>query len=460
MKKNIAVILAGGTGSRVGISTPKQFIKVAGKMIVEHTVDAFEKNDRIDEIAIVSNPFYISDIENIVLRNNWKKVKKILKGGKERYDSTCSALNAYQGSDVNLILHDAVRPLVSQRIINDVVTALETHHAVDVASPSADTIIEVEGDFISQIPDRSRLKRGQTPQAFWIETLTAAYEKAFKDPCFKATDDCGVVKKYLPKTPIYVVMGEESNMKLTYKEDTYLLDKFFQLRQTDVQDMVADEAKLKGKVAVVFGGSYGIGAETAALLQQRGATVHCFSRSITHTDVGNREDVKTALQSVIERSGRIDFVIATAGILHKEPLNATPYENIVQAVNTNYFGTVNIALESFPYLKDSKGMLIFFTSSSYTMGRAFYSIYSSTKAAIVNFVQAIAQEWETFGIRINCINPERTKTPMRVRNFGNEPEDTLLSASEVAEATLWTLVSNYTGQVIDVKRKVEGGRKS
>lgn len=453
MKKNIAIVLAGGTGSRVGISTPKQFLKVAGKMIVEHTVDAFEKNEHIDEIAIVSNPFYISDVENIILRNNWKKVKKILKGGKERYDSTLSAIEAYKDFDVNLILHDAVRPLVSQRIINDVVKALETYQAVDVALPSADTIIEVEGDFISLIPDRSRLKRGQTPQAFDIKTLVAAYEKARQDTGFKATDDCGVIKKYLPETPIYVVLGEESNMKLTYKEDTYLLDKFFQLRQTNVQDIIADEAMLKGKIAVVFGGSYGIGAETAALLQQKGAIVHCFSRSITHTDVGNREDVKKALHSVMEQNGRIDFVIVTAGILHKEPLNAMPYENIVQAVNTNYFGTVNIALEAFPYLKESKGMLLFFTSSSYTMGRAFYSIYSSTKAAIVNFVQAIAQEWESFGIRINCINPERTKTPMRVRNFGNEPENSLLTASEVADATVRTLLLNYTGQVIDVKRQ-------
>ncbi|MDE6494301.1 MAG: bifunctional cytidylyltransferase/SDR family oxidoreductase [Bacteroidales bacterium] len=455
MKKNIAVVLAGGTGSRVGVSTPKQFLKVAGKMIVEHTVDAFEKNGRIDEIAIVSNPFYISDIENIVLRNNWKKVKKILKGGKERHDSTLSAVNAYKGSDVNLILHDAVRPLVSQRIINDVVSALETHHAVDVALPSADTVIEVDGDFISHIPDRSRLKRGQTPQAFWIETLAAAYEKSRLDPGFKATDDCGVVKKYLPETPIYVVAGEESNMKLTYKEDTYLLDKFFQLRRTATDDMTAEGRMLRDKTAVIFGGSYGIGAETAALLRQKGVKVHCFSRSGTHTDVGNREDVKTALQSVMRQDGRIDYVIATAGILHKEPLATASYENIVQAVNTNYFGTVNIAIEAFPYLKESKGMLIFFTSSSYTMGRAFYSIYSSTKAAIVNFVQAIAQEWESFGIRINCINPERTKTPMRIRNFGNEPDGTLLSASEVAEATIRTLASDYTGQIVDVKRKRE-----
>ena len=83
---------------------------------------------------------------------------------------------------------------------------------------------------------------------------------------------------------------------------------------------------------------------------------------------------------------------------------------------------------------------------------AFYSIYSSTKAAIVNFVQAIAQEWEPFGISVNCINPERTKTPMRIHNFGVEPDDTLLPSEKVAEVTVQSLLSDFTGQVIDVKK--------
>lgn len=131
------------------------------------------------------------------------------------------------------------------------------------------------------------------------------------------------------------------------------------------------------------------------------------------------------------------------------------YATIQAAVQTNYLGTVNVALEAHPYLKQTEGKLVFFTSSSYTRGRAFYSIYSSTKAAIVNFVQAVAQEWDGDGIKINCINPERTKTPMRQKNFGIEPDDTLLMPERVAEATLRTLASDCTGQVIDVRRKVE-----
>ncbi len=453
MRKNIGVILAGGTGSRLGLSTPKQFFKVAGKMVVEHTIDVFERNPNIDEIAIVSNPFYISEFENMTLRNGWQKVKKILQGGKERYDSSLSAIRSYENEEVNLIFHDAVRPLVSQRIIDDVTNALLQYNAIDVALPSADTIIQVEGDFIQNIPDRSKLKRGQTPQAFYIETIREAYDIALKDHNFKATDDCGVVKKYLPETPIYVVTGEESNMKLTYKEDTYLLDKFFQLRKSQVENISLTTNELKGKVAVIFGGSYGIGLCIKQLLEKNYCKVYSFSRSQNHIDVTNREQIKKAFLQVFLKEKRIDYVINTAGVLNKEPLLSTEYETICNAVNTNYMGTVHVALESFEYIKKTHGKLIFFTSSSYTRGRAFYSIYSSTKAAIVNFVQAIAQEWDTYGIGINCINPERTKTPMRIKNFGIEPDDSLLMPEKVAEATVKTLLSDFTGQVIDVKRK-------
>ena len=453
MRPNIAVILAGGVGSRLGLSTPKQFFKVAGKMVIEHTIDTFEKNAHIDEIAIVSNPFYMADIENMVLRNGWKKVKRILKGGKERYDSSLSAIRAYSGRDVNLVFHDAVRPLVSQRIIDDVAAALVEHEAIDVVLPAVDTIIEAEDGHIASIPDRSRLMRGQTPQAFRLSVIERAYEKALTDPAFKVTDDCGVVVRYLPEVAVHLVAGEESNMKLTYKEDTYLLDKFFQLRRSELPAGHIDPATLRGKVAVVFGGSYGIGKDTIDPIAGAGARVHSFSRSTTGTDVARRDSVAEALRRTADEEGHIDYVINTAGVLNREPLNTMDYDTIRAAVDTNYMGTVHVALEAYPYLKETKGKLVFFTSSSYTRGRAFYSIYSSTKAAIVNFVQAVAQEWEPAGITVNCINPERTKTPMRVKNFGVEPDDTLLSSRTVAEATVGSLLSDYTGQVIDVKRK-------
>ncbi len=451
--RNIAVILAGGTGSRLGASTPKQFVKVAGKKVIEHTVDVFEHHQHIDEIAIVVHPDYLNVMEEIVLKNHWRKVKKILRGGSERYHSSLSAIQAYEDEpDANLIFHDAVRPLVSHRVIDDVIAALEEYHAVDVAVAATDTIIQVddEGKYITRIPNRNLLRRGQTPQAFRVSTIRRAYELALQDEHFKSTDDCGTVVKYLPEVPVYVVNGDESNMKLTYQEDVFLLDKLFQLRTFKAPRM-GDFETLKGKVLVVFGGNSGIGAEVVRMATAHGAKVFSFSRSTTGTDIADCEQVEASLAKVSEQTGRIDYVVNSAAILAKEPLNSMDRSLINTIIATNYNGMVNVALAAYPYLKASRGQLLLYTSSSYTRGRAFYSLYSSTKAAAVNFMQAIAQEWEPDGIRVNVINPERTKTPMRLKNFGVEPDDTLLRADEVAEASIKTLVSEVTGQVIDVK---------
>lgn len=449
---NVAVILAGGVGNRLDKSHPKQFFKVAGKTVIEHTVAVFERNREIDEIAIVINPNYQVTIEDIVLANNWKKVRKILKGGAERYDSSLAAVKAYEGcGNINLIFHDAVRPLISDRIINETVAALEKYNAVDVAIPAVDTIISTDDDFIDAIPDRSKLRRGQTPQGFKLDTIKKAYGYALQDPAFKSTDDCGVVLKYLPQEKIFVVKGDESNMKLTYKEDSYLLDKLFQLRSFAFSGQEISLEQLKDKVLVIFGGSYGIGADIARIANENGARVHCFSRSLNGVNIASLEEVRRSLETVYGKERRIDYVVNTAAILLKEPLNSMDYSSVCEMVNVNYLGMVNVALESFKYLKESRGQLLFYTSSSYTRGRAFYSIYSSTKAAVVNFVQAISQEWESAGVRVNCINPERTDTPMRTRNFGVEDKATLLTSATVARESVKTLLSDFTGQVVDVK---------
>ena len=450
--KNIAVILAGGVGSRMGYSTPKQFYKVAGKTVIEHTIDSFESHSGIDEIAVVMNETCIDRMEDIILHNKWHKLKKLLKGGAERYMSTLSAIESYSGEEVNMIFHDAVRPLVSRRIIDDVISALANHEAVDVAVPATDTIIKVDRNTISSIPPRASLRRGQTPQAFRLSVIKEAYRRALQDPEFSSTDDCGTVIKYMPDVPIFVVPGEETNMKLTYKEDTYLLDKLFQLKGTTVHDNT-DFSQLSGKVIAVFGGNSGIGEVIVKKATENGARVYSFSRSTTNTDISDAASVKKAIRYVAEKEGRIDYVVNSAAILMKEPLMTMSPESIKTIINTNYWGMVNVAMESYEWLRKTRGQLLLFTSSSYTRGRAFYSLYSSTKAAAVNFAQALAQEWDVDGIRVNVINPERTKTPMRVKNFGIEPDNTLLTAMDVAVASLNTLLSDFSGQVVDVKIK-------
>ena len=259
--KNVAVILAGGIGARVGGNTPKQLLPLQdGKSVLEHAVDAFEQSPYIDEVCIVMHPDYIMHAEQMLLANAWQKVRHIIPGGKERWESSVNAIRQVRGerlevkgketncqlpianshNTVNLLLHDAARPFVSQDIIARVCEALKEHEAVTVAIPSTDTVYEMVDGKVARIPQRSTIMRAQTPQAFRLELIAEAYAKAFphlfttqlggkegglSSPLLGGvgggfpTDDCGIVHEHMPQVPIYIVEGEEQNKKITFKED-------------------------------------------------------------------------------------------------------------------------------------------------------------------------------------------------------------------------------------------------
>ncbi len=454
--RNVAVLLAGGVGVRVGLDIPKQLIKVAGKTILEHSLNALHSHPLVDEVKVMMAPGHLDAVRAIVTNGGYTKVTAILEGGDTRNQTTWRALESLGEEECHVLFHDAVRPLVTERIITECFEALETHAAVDVAIPSADTIIEVaEDNTIREIPPRAALRRGQTPQAFRSCVIRRAYELADEDPDFVATDDCTVVLRYLPDEPIWVVHGDERNMKVTDPIDVYLADKLFQLTSSDVPTLATDadyRAALEGKTMVVFGGSYGIGADVAELARELGATVFTFSRSSTGTHVERREDVVAAARQVIEKSGRVDFVVNTAGVLPRGTLLETSEETIYAATEINYLAPVFIAQVFHPHLKATQGALTLYTSSSYTRGRSGYSLYSSAKAATVNLTQALADEWAVDRVRVNCINPERTATPMRTRAFGQEPAGSLLESEIVARTSIEVMVSDHTGHVIDVRK--------
>lgn len=447
--KNYGIILASGTGERTGLNIPKQFLKVAGKMIIEHTIDTFENVDEIDEIIIVSHINHIEQVNDLIIKNNYKKVSRVLVGGATRRESSFIGISSINEKNANVLIHDAVRPFLNKKIILDCIEALKTYNAVDVAIDSSDTIIKVnEKNIIEEIPKRKYLKRGQTPQAFDLKTIRKAHQLANKDSNVEVTDDCGLVLKY-GLADIYVVQGDNFNRKITYPIDVAIADKLFQLKTLDTQEF--DKTKLKDKVLVVFGASRGIGEAIVDLAKSYGAHVYGFSRS-NNVDVVNFEEVKYALDFVIDKEGKIDHIINTAGILRMGKLNCREISDILNEININYVGCVNVAQLAPKYLKETNGSLIFYTSSSYTRGRALYSIYSSTKAAIVNLTQALAEEWQDVKIKINCICPERTATPMRFENFGKEPEGTLCPVEKVASVSLNTLLANFSGQIIEVKK--------
>lgn len=216
----------------MGNALPKQFLPLAGRTILEYSLDAFQQHEGIDEIFIVTRAEFMEKTEAILKQHPCSKVTRILPGGSKRYHSTLAALQACPAADCNLIIHDAVRPLVARQMISDCIAQLQTHSACTTAVPTTDTILYSDATCttVREIPDRRFLFNVQTPQAFRKSVLIAAYGKIGQDPDFHPTDDCGAVKRFLPEIDIKIVPGSHSNLKITYPEDLVQAEKLLSAR--------------------------------------------------------------------------------------------------------------------------------------------------------------------------------------------------------------------------------------
>ena len=240
----VAVVLGGGVGQRMGAGMPKQLLTMGGKTLVEHCVTAFDQAPGIDEILVVMARGYTGQVKAMLTDAGYRKVTAVIEGGETRPDSTRVALAAIAATtppttastatastatastatasapgDCGVLLHDAARPLVDQRIIADCVAALRVHDAAGVAVPASDTMVVTENGLMHSMPRRERLQRCQTPQCFRLSVITRAHELAAADPGFAPTDDCGVVLRYLPDVDVHIVPGSERNIKITYAQD-------------------------------------------------------------------------------------------------------------------------------------------------------------------------------------------------------------------------------------------------
>lgn len=226
----VTILLAGGSGQRFGADRPKQFVRIGERTVLEHSLSAFEQSPHIDAVVVVSHPQHLNEVRQLLPSSQHPKLLAVVAGGAERQDSTLNALRALaQITDspleqIRILIHDAVRPAVSQSIIERVYTALHTHQAANLVVPVTDTLLEVnDNGTTAAMPSRARYRRVQTPQGFHAATLQHAYDVALTDPNFQATDDCGVVFRYLPEVEIALVEGEQRNIKLTYPEDLHVL---------------------------------------------------------------------------------------------------------------------------------------------------------------------------------------------------------------------------------------------
>lgn len=446
MANDIAyVLLAGGSGSRLGAHIPKQFVRVAGKTVLEHSYDCiagFAPEARViitvpaDSIAFVRELFRDAPVEIVV-------------GGASRQASARAALlHLRQDPPEYVVLHDAARPFLDHQILHDVSEALRAYDAVDVAIKTADTIIVERNGLIQSIPKRDHLFRGQTPQGFRYRALLDCYEELGEERLGEFTDDCGIYLACNPLSPVRIVQGSSENIKITDAVDLILADELFRIRQQRLRPGL-EGLNMQGRHAVIFGGSAGIGKAIVNVLADAGCSVRSFSRR-DGCDVADYGQVESAIAEAVRAWGRIDHVVNAAGLLQKAPLAEQAPADVARQVAVNLLGALNVAKCSHPALKQTRGMLLNFSSSSFTRGRANYSAYSACKAGVVNLTQALADEWKEDGIRVNCIVPGRTDTAMRRENFQGEDTRTLLSPYDVALVAARLMSSNENGVIARV----------
>lgn len=226
-----AGILAGGIGSRMNIADmPKQFLPLMGKPIIIHTIEKFLVNDKIDYVYVGVHKGWIAHMKDLINRYLLSFNDKIFLecGGDDRNDTIINLLKAIEErhgiSNEDIILtHDAVRPFVTPRIIEENIEAAMEHGACDTVIPASDTIVVSEdARHISSVPSRKNMYLGQTPQSFKIPLLKKVYAELADSEKEILTDACKAL--VIKQVPVAVVMGEVQNMKITTMTDLKLAE--------------------------------------------------------------------------------------------------------------------------------------------------------------------------------------------------------------------------------------------
>ncbi len=215
-----AAVLAGGSGLRMGGNIPKQFLSVADRPIIIRSIEAFLESGSVDKIFVAVSADYLDYTKELVAQYLGEADITVVVGGKNRNETLLNVLHSIDNiSDDDVILtHDAVRPFINKRIIDENIAAALEYGACNTVVPAVDTILRSsDGRFIESVPVRSEIFHAQTPQSFGVKKLLSLYENLSDEEMEKFTDSCSVFLSAGER--VFLVTGDRNNIKLTYPED-------------------------------------------------------------------------------------------------------------------------------------------------------------------------------------------------------------------------------------------------
>lgn len=224
---NIAVIFAGGTGTRMHTKdVPKQFLSMHGKPIIIHTIEQFEMHEKIDKIVVACIKDWIHYLENLVEKYNIKKVAKIVPGGSNGqgsiYSGLCAAKEIVDAERNIVLIHDGVRPMINRRLIDESIDSVEKYGSAIASVKVKETVLLVDKqNQIMEIPEREDSRLARAPQSFWLEDILEAHNHAIQEGKTDFIDSCSLMQYYGKK--LFLVESPEQNIKITTPEDFYIM---------------------------------------------------------------------------------------------------------------------------------------------------------------------------------------------------------------------------------------------
>lgn len=225
--KYYAIIVAGGTGSRMNSTAPKQFLLLERKPILMHTMQAFQACSLQPQIILVLNIHQHQAWEELCASHDFQVPHEVVMGGDERFYSVQNGLKRIKGEAV-VSIHDAVRPLISPKLIETSFLEAEKSGNAVVGVTPTDSVRKIISEEQTEALDRSKLMLIQTPQTFKIEQLRKAYQQPFRN---EFTDDASVVER--AGYPVHVIPGARENIKITYAEDLVIASLFMQKKASE-----------------------------------------------------------------------------------------------------------------------------------------------------------------------------------------------------------------------------------
>ena len=225
-ENNAAIVLAAGQGKRMNSPVQKQFLEIGGKPVLYYSLKCFEESPLISEIVLVTGAEQVGYVQHeIVDKFGFKKVRSVVPGGKERYDSVYEGLKAVESRGA-VFIHDGARPFISEEILERCYLEVQITGACITAVPSKDTVKLDDGNgAVSETPDRSRVWIIQTPQVFRYSLILGAHEKIREEGTEGITDDAMIIES-VTDVPVRFAMGDYRNIKITTPEDLLIAEAF------------------------------------------------------------------------------------------------------------------------------------------------------------------------------------------------------------------------------------------